>query len=371
MKKIKKALLCAVFLLFTFALSVLFIVLPKSEYSENEKRVLSEKPTLSFSSVADGTFSEQLDTYLADHFPFRDTFVGINAYAKLFLGENGSSGVYKCSDGYLISEQVEIDLSKAKSNFEKMYDFSKKCGLETTYVIVPSSGYIMDSVLPKLHKAYRDEEVFAAAKSILPESDFIDLRSTFEENSDSVQIYYKTDHHLTSQGSLLMYNAVCDAKKIEKSQFTLDRTIDGFYGTAYSKSGLWLTKPDTVEILKSTGGQYEVTIPEKNGVYNSLYFEEHIDDADKYPIFLDGNHALVTVKNKNQSNGKRLLLIKDSFAHCFTTFLIENYEEICLVDLRYYRESVSKLIEDESLNELMFLYGVENAATSTDLGWMM
>lgn len=371
MKKIKKALLCAVFLLFTFTLAVLFIVLPKGEYSENEKRVLSEKPTLSFSAVADGTFSKELDTYLADHFPCRNAFVGINSYAKLLLGENGASGVYKCSDGYLISEQVQIDLGKAASNFEKMQNFSKKCGLDTTYIIVPSSGYIMDSVLPKFHKDFRDEEVFAVAKSILPESDFLDLRSTFEESCDTVQIYYKTDHHLTSQGSLLMYDAFCDYRKIEKSQFTLDSTVSDFYGTAYSKSGLWLTKPDTVEIWKSTGGEYEVTIPEKGGVYTSLYFEEHMSDADKYPIFLDGNHALVTVKNKNQTNGKRLLLIKDSFAHCFTTFLIENYEEICLVDLRYYRESVSKLIEDESLNELVFLYGVENAATSTDLGWLM
>ncbi len=370
MSKLKKSLLCAVFLVFIFTLSVLFILLPKEKYSENEKRVLSDKPTFSFSAVADGTFSKESDTYLADHFPFRNVFVGINAYAKLALGENGSSGVYKCKNGYLISEQVDINLDKAKSNFEKMYNFSKKTGLDTSYIIVPSSIYIMENVLPKFHKDFKDDEVFEKAKEVLPESDFIDLRETFKSNIDSTQIYYKTDHHLTSVGSMLMYDVFCDAEKLKKADFTLTETIDGFYGTSYSKSGLWLTKPDKVEIWESKNGNYEVTIPEKNSVYDSLYFKEHISEADKYPIFLDGNHALVTVKNKNQTNGKRLLLIKDSFAHCFSTFLIENYEEICLVDLRYYRESVTNLIEDENLNEILFLYGVENAATSTDLGWL-
>lgn len=371
-KQKKKALLSVVFLAAVFALSVLFFVLPKAARSENEKRVLAERPKLSFSAVADGSFSKQLDSYLADHFPFRDLFVGVNSYAKLLLGENGSSGVYKCADGYLISQQAEFDLKKAESNLKNMIAFSKSSKLPTTYMIVPSSGYIMDSVLPRFHKAFRDEEIFTLAQKTLPSGEFIDLREAFRKQKDGVQIYYKTDHHLTSQGSMIMYNAFCDAKGLKKAEFTLAETIDGFYGTAYSKSGLWLTKPDAVELWKSQNTAHEVTVKEKDGdtKSDSLYFRDHLNDMDKYPVFLDGNHALVTVKNNNCKNGKRLLLIKDSFAHCFTTFLTENYEEICMVDMRYFRGSLKELVKSESLNELLYLYGVENTATSTDIAWL-
>ncbi len=372
MKQKKKILLSVVFLTFIFVLSALFVFLPKSERSENEKRVLAGKPELSFTAIADGTFSSELDTYLADHFPFRDFFVGVNSYAKLFLGENGSSGVYKCSDGYLISQQAEFDLSKAESNLKNMLAFSQKTALPTTYVIVPSSGYIMDSVLPTFHKEFRDDEVFTLAKKVLPSDEIVDLSESFRNNSDGVQLYYKTDHHLTSAGSMLMYGEVCKANGLEKADFTLTKTVGDFYGTAYSKSGLWLTKADNVEIWQSGNTGYSVKIKEgkETQEYDSLYFESHFDDMDKYPVFLDGNHALVTVKNSNCKNGKRLLMIKDSFAHCFTTFLIENYEEICMVDMRYFRENLSDLIESEQLNELMYVYGVENTATSTDIAWL-
>ncbi|MGN0464541.1 MAG: DHHW family protein [Acutalibacteraceae bacterium] len=371
-KKKRKALLSAVFLIFVFSLAVLFFVLPKAERSQNEKRVLAGKPKLSLSAVADGTFSKELDDYLADHFPFRDVFVGVNSYAKLALGENGSSGIYKCSDGYLIAQQSDFDMKKAESNMKNMLSFSESTGLPTTFMIVPSSGYIMDNVLPRFHKPYRDDEVISMAKELCKNADFIDLRQTFRENRDSVQLYYKTDHHLTSRGSKLMYDEFCEAKKLPKAEFTLSKTVDGFYGTAYSKSGLWLTKGDSVEIWKSGNTSHEVIIEEKDGAKKSesLYFEDHLNDMDKYPVFLDGNHALVTVRNKNCRNGKRLLLIKDSFAHCFATFLTENYEEICMVDMRYYRDNLRQLIKSESLNEILYLYGTENAATSTDIAWL-
>ena len=91
---------------------------------------------------------------------------------------------------------------------------------------------------------------------------------------------------------------------------------------------------------------------------------------DKYPVFLNGNHAVVTVKNNEVKNGKKLLIIKDSFAHCFATFLCENYEQITMVDLRYYRQSVSELVSNEGLNEMLVLYGTDNLASSTDVAWL-
>ena len=81
--------------------------------------------------------------------------------------------------------------------------------------------------------------------------------------------------------------------------------------------------------------------------------------------FLDGNHSLVKVETGNE--GRTLLLIKDSFAHSIVPFLADNYSKIIMVDLRYYSAGLNKLIEEENVNEIMFLYSIENLATSMDI----
>ena len=41
-----------------------------------------------------------------------------------------------------------------------------------------------------------------------------------------------------------------------------------------------------------------------------------------------------------------------------------------MVDLRYYRQSVSELVSNEGLNEMLVLYGTDNLASSTDVAWL-
>lgn len=371
MKK-KKAFLCCIFVFMLFVFAFLFFVLPKSEYSANEKRVLSKAPVFSIAAVSDGSFMKEFESYLEDHFPFRDLFVGINSYFKLMLGENGASGIYKCKDGYLIAKQDSVDTDRARKNINTLLEFASGVNLPYYMITVPSAGYMMNDVLPKLHTEYADGKITDICASLCEKGRFIDVRPVFEKSRDDTQLYYKTDHHLTSRGAMLMYGEFCRYTGIEQKTFTLTHTEGGFYGTAYSKSGLWLTKPDEIEIWKSDNTSFSVTVTdgEESREYNGLYFTSHLEEPDKYPVFLDGNHAIVKVKNGECKNGKRLLIIKDSFAHCFATFLIENYEEICMIDLRYYRQSVRDVIEGEKLNELLFLYGAENLASSTDIPWL-
>ncbi len=354
---------------------LLFLLLPKAERSENEKRELSRFPAFSLSSVTSGEFTEGLEAWVNDHFPFRDFFVGVNACWELWTGRNGVSGVYQGKDGYLITAPGEYSLEQTQTNVERFARFARSSGLPALLMAVPTKGAVLTEEMPPVHGEFHDEEIFETAVSAAQAEglDFLDLRPVFEEQKGQTQLYYRTDHHLTSAGSLVMYRAFCRHMGLEEAQFSLSRTSGGFYGTAYSRSGLWLTRPDTLEIWTSTApGEYEVVIDDGNGVRtsDSLYFPEHLEDMDQYPVFLDGNHSVVTVRNRECRNGRRLLLVKDSFAHCFATFAIENFEEICMVDLRYFRGSVSGLAEQEGLNQILFLYGAENLASSTDTAWL-
>lgn len=372
MKKMKKFSISLIFLGFLLGIAVLFIALPQKAYSENEKRVLADFPEITWKSVADGSFGSKLETYLADHFPLRDMFVGIHAYMEQFLGQNGVSGIYRADDGYLIAAPSTLDEGRARRNVESLARFVQSTGLPAAMMVVPSAGYTLDEKLPANHQLYWDDRLMEITLEAAGDMAVIDLRQDFLQQKEN--LYYRTDHHLTSDGNNLMYQVFCREQGIEPVEFACAESYDGFYGTSYSKSGLWGTKPDMLEIWKPENpGSYQVTILEGTDTKtsDSLYFPAHLENLDKYPVFLDGNHSLVSVENKNCQNGRRLLLIKDSYAHCFTTFAIEHYEEIVLVDMRYYRGSVQDVIDGHGVTEILCLYGAENLATSTDIAWLL
>ena len=244
------------------ALTVAFFVLPKQGFAENEKRVLAEPPRWSWAALLDGTLTEQAQTYIADHFPLRESFVGLHAYAEQLFGQNGDSGVYRGKNGFLFTAQGAVNLQKVRQNVAKIREFAARSSLNTTWVIVPCSGYMLGEYLPRFHKTFRDGEILDAAKQAAEGDAFLDVRSAFAA-LDKAQLYYRTDHHLTSRGSRALYEAYCAAKGLQPQDFTLTQTSEGFYGTAYSKSGLWRTKPDTVELYAEPDGDYTVTITER------------------------------------------------------------------------------------------------------------
>lgn len=364
----KKYSVSIIFLTFLVAVAILFGVLPQKDYSENEKRVLAETPALSLDSVTDGSYGKNLETYLADHFPLRDLFVGVHAYWEQALGLNGNSGIYACEDGYLITAPAKLDENRAKNNVKYLSEFAESTGLPASLMIVPSAGYVLEDKLPVIHENYWDDTLMEIAGEKMT---LLDLRQDFLQDPEG--LYYRTDHHLTSLGSYRMYQQFCRAMGITPEEFSVAESYEGFYGTTYSKSGLWATKPDDLEIWKPTNADtYRVTIldgAEKTS--SSLYFTDHLQNMDKYPVFLDGNHSLVVVENQQNKNGKTLLILKDSYAHCFATFAAEHYEKIVMVDMRYYRQSVQNVIDTYGVTELLCLYGAENLAASTDLAWLL
>lgn len=357
-----------VFLAFVLVFAILLCALPQKEFSENEKRFLATFPELSVESVKNNTLSSELDTWASDQFPFRDFFVGVHSYSRLLLGLGGNSGVYACDDGYLVAAPAMIDEARCQRNVARLASFAKAQELPATLLIVPSAGSTMEDKLPFAHEDYPDDTIYSIAEQAKGDLSMPDLRAIFE---DGEGYYYRTDHHLTTTGSYQMYLAYCEAVGLEPiTDYPHKESLTDFYGTNYSKSGLWLTEPDDVEIWHPADESgITVTIDDLNGeeTYDSLYFYEHDEAMDKYPVFLDGNHAIVTIENERCTNGKRLLVVKDSFAHCFSTFLCQQYESICLVDLRYYRGGVSTLIEEQGVNELLFLFGSDNLAGLAEL----
>jgi hypothetical protein len=366
MKKLYKF-FCFVFFAILIACGIATFCLEDIEFSENENRYLQKKPTLSITSLKEESFQKELESYLNDQFPLRNLSLEFTCELQKFVGETDINGVYLGKDGYYLQKisDADIDIENYKKNLERIELFIKNyTQINTSVLFVPTPGTILEEKLPKYAKMYDSESLYKMAKELLEGAVFVDVREVLKENSDSY-IYYRTDHHWTSYGAYLAYQRFCienqmDYKNLEDCKFSV--FSDDFLGTMYSKVLDKQAKPDCVEIAKNIGN-LEV-FSEKGKI--SLYDEDAVLQKDKYQVFFGGNTGIVTITSDNK-NGKKLLVIKDSFANSFVPLLASQYETVLLIDPRYYPNSIETLMEDNSITDALFLYEMYNFSSDTSL----
>lgn len=373
MNRMQKWLSPVMFCIILFGLSGWLLFSGSREYSQTEKRYLTKPPQWDWNAVMEGRFQQQLEDWTADQFPARDLWVSIHGYAQLLTGRNSLQDVYLCKDGYLISAPAGQDLTVFQNNLKRFDDFAGACEVPVSMILVPSGGWLKEELLPAGHLTYPDDEQFAFAKEALEHIALIDPREPLKQADMIRPVQYRTDHHLTAYGSYILSNCWWEHLGLPaaaESDFQVE-TSEGFYGSSWSGSGYRLTKPDTLELWSTdTPVQVTITDPGKEEIRSdSLFFRDHLKELDQYPVYLDGNHCQTVIENSQGTEGT-LLVLKDSYAHCVATMLAERYERIILMDLRYYRGEVSKLIKEYDVDQVLFLYGTSTLLTDTNSAWL-
>ena len=341
---------------FLFAIASGYL-LPKSDFSEMEKRYLAQLPALRWESVFSGDWSRLMNEYMSDRVPGRNLFVGIHAYLELFAGRQHLKDVW-LEDGKLVEAPVAADEAAISRNMHAINRLSETLGQPVHLMVVPSAGWAAGV------EGYTDQETLdviyaAAGESVIavPVEDIYRGRP---------ELYYNTDHHWTSQGAHMGYMAFAqaagrDARAAEDFTVTV---AEGFQGSTYSRSALWLTPAETIELWQGST-RLTVTNGESEGVHEGIFYPERLEEADKYTVFLDGNHSIVRVSNPEKQG--KLLVIRDSYSNCLGGFLAESYGEVVLIDLRYYRQSVSELVKQEGFDNILVCYSCANFLTDTNL----
>ncbi|WP_317452011.1 DHHW family protein [Paenibacillus sp. 37] len=142
----------------------------------------------------------------------------------------------------------------------------------------------------------------------------------------------------------------------KEEEFNIQQVTDEFYGSLYSKSGFRHMQPDRLELyLPKDQEKYTVTYVDEEKTTDSLYAMEQLLRKDKYAVFLNGNHAQIHIKTANPS-GRKLLVVKDSYANSLIPFLLKHFSEINVVDLRYYEEDLASLANEQGIQDMLFLY---------------
>ena len=104
-----------------------------------------------------------------------------------------------------------------------------------------------------------------------------------------------------------------------------------------------------------------------DGAFSGFYDRSYLEKTDKYSAFLSGNNGYTQISLKEESPREKLLLIKDSFAHCLVPFLACHFD-LEIVDLRYYKQSVAALARDAGCSRILILYNMASLTDSPVLG---
>jgi hypothetical protein len=85
------------------------------------------------------------------------------------------------------------------------------------------------------------------------------------------------------------------------------------------------------------------------------------ENAFGYLVFLGGDAPMLRVET-SVKNGKRAILIKNSYGNAFAPYLVAHYEELIFLDYRRFTGRVMDLIESRTMKtDLIFLNGILSA----------
>lgn len=371
-KKLQSLTLCFLFCFLIFGITGWSFVIPVKSFSENENRFLAQMPVFSKETLLDGTYTKEYETFITDQFPLRDAWITLKTMSERAMLKQESNGVYFGRDGYLIETHArsEVNEEQLKTNTERLLTFLERTvqqlGKEhVSVILVPTANTILTNKLPPFASGFDQIGYIQKLQSKLKKNHMdeilVDVTSALYNHNEE-EIFYRTDHHWTALGAYYAYEEWIQSRKLEPIKLNSYNPIEvtsKFYGTIYSKVNTKV-KPDSIVIYEpKEEKKYQVNYNMGEWVADTLYDEKQLEGKDKYAIFLGGNNAVVSIKSENK-NGKKLLIIKDSYAHCFTPFVVDHYEETQMIDLRYFNMLVSDYIDKEGFDDVLFLYNIPN-----------
>lgn len=339
------------------------LLMPDRYYSEREKRTLTQKPKFTVANFISGEFSDELEKYLTDQVPLRDGWVTMKTYMELAIGKRESVGVYICKDKYLMDKFTSYSKKQLVANAAALVDLQEKLaaeGISMNTILVPLAAQVLTDKLP----AYAPVADYAAILQVLTDAgvDTTDVLSALVAHS-SENIYYRTDHHWTSLGA---YYAYCAWRGIEPNvdEWTQEVLCDDFYGTTWNKVPL-----PTVPAEEITAWYKHInrSVSYNNGQYetDSIYERKYLSGSDQYAVFLNSNQAQTVIEGSGKSG--KLLLIKDSYGNTFSQFPVEDYAEVHVLDLRFFKGDVTEYAKENGITDTLVLYGTQSFVKDTRL----
>ena len=367
-----ESLIGKIFILSLFLVLIVNLLLPDKEQSEEENRVLETLPAPSLTSVLNGDFMEQWESYMSDQFAGRNLWRSLKVGLDRLGGSRMENGVYIGRDGQLLEDIAVPDNELFTANINAVKSFANTYSdIPATVMLIPDAACILSDSLPAFASVEDQRQMFSMVERGLGDSvKWVDAYSILNKHK-AEKLYYKTDHHWTTQGAFYVFQEAAASLGIEEDvsdDYVSYTVTDSFNGVLASKSGVGLDEKEQIDIYVPTEGDDDVVVNyvDEGKKRTSLYDFSKLETRDKYGVFFGGNTSVMDIRTVSTSQ-KRLLVVKDSFADCFIPFLTPYYREIVVVDPRYYSGTMTDIMDTYRITDILILYSGNTFMTDNNI----
>ncbi len=385
--------------------------LPRSTVSNIEKRNLATFPEFTWSDYWSGKYTSDVTHYFDDTVPFRDTlkqaasrFSGLfgikyndvqvsgsmevvnkpqpvnpkpaensassavssdsdTQAVKQVKGEEIADGVY--ANGVIVVYQH--DHYRAMSMYGGGYGETYAQAVNKISDALPRTK-VYSLVAPTASEFYTPENFSDYNAS--QEDDIVEINGMLHNatginicptllSHKQENIYTRTDHHWTALGA---YYAAQDFAKAAGVAFPKlseynEVVKHDYVGTLYSFSG------NNADLLNDPE-DFVYYVP-KNKKYNAEYYDyayNYVFDGDiyadvevsteYYSTFIYGDAYSLKI-DTGVKNGRRCLVVKESYGDALVPFLTGSFEEVYVVDMRYFERNLIDFANEMNITDLL------------------
>lgn len=359
------------FSVFFVGMFLLDCVTPDRTVSELENTTLTQRPKVTaqiLSSAGLNRFFNDYTQYTKDQIPGRDAWISLQSFVETALLQKTQSGGILLGDkGQMFDRTYGLVSSEERAlprNIAAVASLAARCPGKVYVMVAPAASSIYPERVPAHAPLLQEESYLGQIQAAVEQAGgvYLPLKDALSAHKDEY-IYYRTDHHWTTQGAYYAYSELCGALGLEPFDRAAHTAVDvpDFYGTFYSRARTWNAQPDTLTYydLDNPLTIYTVTGPgmPTEGQTTGLYDLDKLDVYDKYAAFLHGNNGLSRVEGDGEG---RILVIKDSYANSFVPFLTANYAQIDVIDLRNYNYGLDGLIAENGYDQILVLYSFDS-----------
>lgn len=190
----------------------------------------------------------------------------------------------------------------------------------------------------------------------------INIYDTLKAHANE-EIYFRTDHHWTGLGA---YYAVqkfaADLNLPFQDLSTYEKKVrEGYVGTMYKFTDYdvrVLNNPEPfVTYIPQATYQANFYTPDtfQNPSPHSIFYEISDDRKSSwYMTFLNGDAKSVKIQSNACSNGRKLLVVKDSYGNALAPYLLYSFEEIYIVDARKFKLNLKEFSAAQGITDILF-----------------
>ncbi|MCR5646266.1 MAG: hypothetical protein K6F96_07770 [Bacteroidales bacterium] len=193
------------------------------------------------------------------------------------------------------------------------------------------------------------------------------------------RIFSRTDHHWAPRGAYYAAMKLCQVAGVpfEDLAHYDEHVIHRFVGTMASFSGENCVKeaPEDFYYYTPRDCEYTTTYIQYKTQKQQIIgehpaaegdFFKHYDDGSgaAYNTFMGGDSKITQVRT-GVNNGRRVIIFKDSFGNAIPGYLFFSFEEVHVIDFRFFDRNIVDYIKDNKITDVVFANNLTHACGNT------